>query len=227
MSNRQKKGLPRSAPGQASVSNQQKIGEEDGKSVATPDVSAHDGNVNTPTPDEKVIRAAAHEEAERCYAEALKWREREFKRPPKHAVEKRPSVKWTDLQDRYATPDELASWRKRFAGGVGCITREIGGNVVLDTDGWRGEEVLRQFELQTGVKLPRTLTTRSGGKDRFHRHYKHPGYFVPTRANSAIKLDVKGDKGFCVLPPSIHHKSGKRYEIVDDAAPAPLPEGLP
>ncbi len=38
-------------------------------------------------------------------------------------------------------------------------------------------------------------------------------------------VDVRGDGGFCVLPPSLH-KSGGRYEIVHEADPAELPNGL-
>ena len=48
---------------------------------------------------------------------------------------------------------------------------------------------------------------------------------MKTKANPTIKLDVKGDGGFCVLPPS-RHKSGRLYQMVLDAEPADLPEGL-
>jgi hypothetical protein len=48
---------------------------------------------------------------------------------------------------------------------------------------------------------------------------------VKTTANDNIKLDVRGDGGFCVLPPSLH-KSGGLYEIVHDAEPADLPQNL-
>ena len=36
---------------------------------------------------------------------------------------------------------------------------------------------------------------------------------------------MKGDGGFCVLPPSLHN-SGERYAIVHNAKPAELPQGL-
>ena len=36
---------------------------------------------------------------------------------------------------------------------------------------------------------------------------------------------MKGDGGFCALLPSLH-KSGGRYEVVHDAEPAELPQGL-
>ena len=48
---------------------------------------------------------------------------------------------------------------------------------------------------------------------------------MKTVANTSIKLDVKGDKGYCVLPPSLHN-SGGRYEVVSDFDPAAMPAGL-
>ena len=48
---------------------------------------------------------------------------------------------------------------------------------------------------------------------------------MKTVANTSIKVDIRGDGGFCVLPPSLH-KSGGRYEKVHDAELADLPAGL-
>jgi hypothetical protein len=111
-----------------------------------------------------------------------------------------------------------------FANGVGFITGAISGVVVIDTDGPEGEALLDEFEFECGP-LPRTLIIRSGSQRGLHRLFKHPGHRVKTKANPAIQVDVKGDGGFCVLPPS-KHKSGGHYEIVHDAEPAPLPKGL-
>ena len=66
---------------------------------------------------------------------------------------------------------------------------------------------------------------RSGSGRGLHRYFQHPGYRVPTRANPEIKVDIKGDGGFCVLPPS-QHSSGGTYQIVKPIKPAPLPPGL-
>jgi hypothetical protein len=98
-----------------------------------------------------------------------------------------------------------------FSNGVGFITDEISGVIVIETDGPEGEALLDEFARLHGP-LPETLVIRSGSGRGLHRHFKHPGYKVKTKANPAIKIDVKGDAGFCVLPPS-PHKSGGRYEI--------------
>ena len=144
---------------------------------------------------------------------------------PQAAFDKKhPAVKWKGLQDRLVEPDELEGWKHLFENGVGFITGGVSGVIVIESDGPEGEAVLAEFEREHGP-LVDTLTIRSGSGRGLHRHFRHPGFFVKTVANPSIKLDVKGDKGYCVLPPSLH-KSGGRYEVVLDCEPATLPEGL-
>jgi hypothetical protein len=156
---------------------------------------------------------------------ALAFRAKGYNVVPQAAVDKKhPAVKWKVLQDRLADQAELEGWKHLFENGVGFITGAISGVIVIESDGPEGEAVLAEFEREHGP-LPDTLTIRSGSGRGLHRHFRHPGFTVKTVANPSIKLDVKGDKGYCVLPPSLH-KSGGRYEVVNDAEPAPLPDGL-
>ena len=156
---------------------------------------------------------------------ALAFHAKGYNVVPQAAVDKKhPAVKWKGLQDRLAEPDELEGWKHLFEKGVGFITGAISGVIVIESDGPEGEAVLAEFDREHGP-LPDTLTIRSGSGRGLHRHFRHPGFRVKTVANPSIKLDVKGDKGYCVLPPSLH-RSGGRYEIVHDFEPAPLPEGL-
>jgi predicted RNA binding protein YcfA (HicA-like mRNA interferase family) len=133
-------------------------------------------------------------------------------------------VKWKPYQDRLVTLAEMKRWEHLFANGVGFITGAVSGIIVIESDGLAGQTVLNEFEAEFGP-LPKTLVIRSGSGRGFHRHFKHPGYRVTTVANTSIKLDVKGDGGFCVLPPS-KHKHGGRYEVVCDAPIADLPPSL-
>lgn len=145
--------------------------------------------------------------------------------PRKSAAHKHPAVKWKDLQSRKVTISELNKWQHLFHhGGVGFVTGVISEVIVIETDGPEGEALLARFEQQHGP-LPETLTIRSGSGRGLHRYYKHPGYRVPTQATPEIKVDIKGDGGFCVLPPS-QHSSGGSYKIVKPVKPAPLPQGL-
>jgi Bifunctional DNA primase/polymerase, N-terminal len=139
---------------------------------------------------------------------------------PKKPGKKHPAVRWKELQKRRVTDDELLAWRLKFKHGLGFITGAVSGTIVIESDGPEGEAVLAEFEKEHGP-LPETLTIRSGSGRGLHRHFRHPGYRVTTRANPAIKLDIKGDGGFAVLPPT------GRYEVISDTLDiAELPEGL-
>lgn len=165
------------------------------------------------------------QECHENYYAALEWMKCGYNVVPQKAVDQKfPGVKWKDLQERRVTGEELLWWRSMFANGVGFITGEVSGVIVIETDGPEGEDLLAEFEKQNGP-LPETLVIRSGSGRGLHRHFKHPGHRVKTKANPKIKIDVKGDAGFCVLPPSLH-KSGGRYKIEHAVRPAELPDGL-
>ena len=186
------------------------------------DLDAHDvGNLFAGDDDHELEAHARNSN----FSAALEWARKGYNVVPQAAVDKKyPAVKWKGLQDRLTEPDELQGWKHLFVNGVGFITGAVSGIIVIESDGPEGEAVLAEFEREHGP-LPDTLTIRSGSGRGLHRHFKHPGFTVKTVANPSIKLDVKGDKGYCVLPPSLH-KSGRRYEIVRDFGPAPLPDGL-
>jgi hypothetical protein len=159
------------------------------------------------------------------FSAALAFHAKGYNVVPQAAVDKKhPAVKWKGFQDRLVERDELDGWKHLFENGVGFVTGAMSGVIVIESDGPGGEAVLAEFGREHGP-LPDTLTIRSGSGRGLHRHFKHPGFTVKTVTNPSIKLDVKGDKGYCVLPPSLH-KCGRRYEVVHDAEPAPLPDGL-
>lgn len=142
---------------------------------------------------------------------------------PNNAQKKHPAVRWKEYQTNRVTEDELAAWHEDglFNGGVGIITGEISNVVILDTDGPEGEAVISAWEALHGT-LPKTLTWRSSSGRGLHRCFKHPGGKVTTRANAAIKLDIKGDGGYAVLC-----KSGNPWRVVSDTHEiTELPEGL-
>src|SRR5690606_20570683 len=89
--------------------------------------------------------------------------------------------------------------------------------------GFESAEALRE---QHGP-LPDKLTVTTGG-DGFHVYFRHPGGRVPNSTSKvAPGVDVRGDGGFVVAPPSVH-ASGKSYAWRhggnDD--PQPLPAWL-
>lgn len=101
---------------------------------------------------------------------------------------------------------------------IGIATGAASGIIVLDIDPRHGgDETLAKLERQHGP-LPPTWRFLTGGGGE-HIVLKHPGRRMP---NSAGKigpgLDVRGDHGYIVAPPSFHI-SGRPYAISVDHHP--------
>lgn len=133
---------------------------------------------------------------------------------------------WKWYQHRRATADEIRAWWARWPdANVGIVTGAVSGIVVLDVDGAAGLVSLAKLEAEHGPLPPApTAITGAGGR---HLYFKHPGHRVGNKVNLAPGLDLRGDGGFVIAPPSLH-KSNRHYAD-DPAAPGngkPL-EGLP
>lgn len=106
---------------------------------------------------------------------------------------------------------------------VGILTGSRSGLVVLDIDPRNGGvESLR--ELLSDRQLPTTLIARTGGGGR-HVFFALGQNEVRNRQSFRPGLDIKGERGFVVAPPSIH-ASGQRYRWERIAEPAPIPAWL-
>ena len=121
-------------------------------------------------------------------------------------------------------------WRRWPQANIGLVTGEASGLVVLDVDPRHGGEIaLEELEKQFG-ELPATVMAETGSGGR-HLVFHHPGHRVPNSAGAlGPGLDVRGDGGYIVAPPSLH-ASGRRYTW--DGAyhlmylePASMPEWL-
>jgi hypothetical protein len=144
--------------------------------------------------------------------------------------EKRPAVAWKAYQEKHVTESTLHEWFRRSPDfNVGIVTGALSGLVVLDVDPRHGgKESLRKLEREHGA-LPRTIEAITGGGGR-HVYFSHPGRVTRNRTNIEPGIDLRGDGGCIVAPPSIH-PSGKRYRWKKDHAPgelelAPLPDWL-
>jgi hypothetical protein len=149
---------------------------------------------------------------------------------PVKAFAKRPIVRWEPFQNRLPTREEVEGWFRRWPdANLGIVTGAISGLVVLDVDPRHGgEDSLSQLEEQHEV-LPETVEAMTGGGGR-HLYFAHPGGSVPNKVALAPGIDLRGDGGMVVAPPS-RHPSGQRYiwEVShdpDDVAPAPVPPWL-
>jgi putative DNA primase/helicase len=139
-----------------------------------------------------------------------------------HSPAKHPQTS-RGLRDATCDKELLTEWWQRWPGAnVGIVTGSVSGLVVLDVDGDTGAQSLRKLEQAEGP-LPQTLCATTGGGGR-HLLFRHPGSKVPNSTGKlAPGLDVRGDGGYIVAPPS-RHISGGAYQWLHPADQTPLAE---
>jgi hypothetical protein len=112
----------------------------------------------------------------------------------------------------YATtdPQGISNWWREYNFNIGLATGGGSGVWVLDIDGDEGEEQLRELERKHGA-LPPTVEVITG-KGR-HLYWRWPtGLIIRNKQNNLVMpgIDVRGDGGYVLAPPSIH-PSGRVY----------------
>jgi len=143
---------------------------------------------------------------------------------------KRPLVPWRRLQTRRASAAELERWFARWPdANVAIVTGRLSGLVVLDVDPRHGGAASLDLLEAGQAPLPETPEVLTGGGGR-HLYFRHPGGRVGNRVDLLPGLDLRGDGGCVVAPPSVH-PSGRPYAWRAGRAPqecalAPLPRSL-
>ncbi len=137
---------------------------------------------------------------------------------PMRSRDKRPLIKWQQYQQQRASQDEITGWYQRWpTANVGIVTGIISGLLVLDIDPRHGgDDSLAQWQREHGP-LPQTVEARTGGGGR-HLYFSHPGGIIHNRAGLAPGIDLRGDGGCIVAPPSIHN-SGNPYQWLNGHEP--------
>lgn len=128
---------------------------------------------------------------------------------------KHPAIQWTEYAKRLPTRKEIKSWfTKEFTGAnIGTATGLVSNLVVVDLDGEEGEETAQK---KLGLPL-NTLASRTGGGG-IHLFYQADGNEIQTRVRAFPGVDIRGEKGFVVLPPSTH-ESGELYRWINKVHP--------
>lgn len=111
-------------------------------------------------------------------------------------------------------------WHRWPSANIGVATGKISGFFALDLDGQDGEETLATWQLEHGP-LPDTPTSRTGSGGR-HLTFAYPGLPIQNKVRIGPGVDVRGDGGYIVVPPSIH-VSGRRYTWEPSAKPGKTP----
>ncbi len=114
-------------------------------------------------------------------------------------------------------------WWENPSANIGIRTGNASGIIVIDVKGGAiGMESLAIIEAEHGALVTQRATTPWGG---IQLYFNAPTCRVPSRTNVLPGIDVRGDDGYIVAPPSV--VDGNVYEwIEDDTLIADLPESL-
>jgi len=152
---------------------------------------------------------------------ALKYLEHGFAIIP--LAGKNPVVKWGIYQKQLPTRDEVFKWFDGQDHNIGVLTGDISGIAVLDIDGDTGRESL----LGKHIPPTPTVTTGNGGE---HLYFRIPTKIpIHNRVRFLPGLDLRGNGGIAVVPPSIHPITSKLYQwsiTLDQEDPAEMPDWL-
>lgn len=125
---------------------------------------------------------------------------------------KKPFEEWTKFQTEFIDEATIKRQLAQYpATGLAVITGVLSGIIVVDVEAGGSTEGLTP-----------TVISKTGGNG-WHYYYKHPGVPVKNRVRIREKMDIRGDGGFAVLPPSIH-ESGKQYDWAVSPFDVPLAE---
>lgn len=114
-----------------------------------------------------------------------------------------------------------AMWSMYPNANIGLQTGRASGIIILDIDPrHNGNNNLDELQRRYG-KLPSTLLSRTprGGIHRYYRHPKDGEYGNAVQLDGLPGLDVRGDNGYVVIPPSTLFGGKAQYKWVKSDFP--------
>lgn len=144
------------------------------------------------------------------------------------SIGKHPWIRWEAAMHEQASAEVIAGWWEQWPNAnVGVVTGEVSGVVVLDVDPRHdGDHTLAELEAAWGP-LPVTAVDITGGGG-WHYWFASTGDLISS-VELGPGLDVKGEGGLAVAPPS-RHASSRRYRWLippDSLDLAATPHWLP
>ena len=131
------------------------------------------------------------------------------------------------VKDASSDPDVIMDWFTRYPdSNIGIATGSKSGIFVIDIDGVDGERSLETLQQEYGP-LPTTLTVRTGSGGRHLYFLQPPNVTIKNKVALLPGVDIRGDDGFVVAPPSIHASgSVYKWESEEDTPIANPPDWL-
>jgi hypothetical protein len=169
------------------------------------------------------MRAAAESDQPQTEA-VLRLVSRGWRLFPVQARSKLPLVAgWP--QQASCEPERLREWMQKYSDcNWGLATGRDSGVFVLDVDGEQGLVAIKELR-KTGHELPPTLTVKTGRGCHLYFRYPEDALIRNSAGKLGPGLDIRGDGGYVLVPPSIH-PSGADYRWTHEIAVAPAPDWL-
>lgn len=119
--------------------------------------------------------------------------------------DKKPYIKWEKYQKELPAPDQVVRWWERWPNAnIGIPTGVLSGLFVLDFD---SPDALTAWEASFEELPPGLMYTTGKGKQYW---FKFSGYDQGNKSKIMGEVDIRGEGGYVMVPPSIH-PNGKTY----------------
>lgn len=126
-----------------------------------------------------------------------------------------PIIRWTWCQERDVEHRHVEAWWRNWPfSNVGIVTGAVSRLVVVDVDSLEAAKAVRFKKAKPTVFTPRG----------HHIWFEHPGYPVPNTSNKLDWLDVRGDGGYVIAPPSIVGDKPYEWAATDVGKLPPMPK---
>jgi len=126
--------------------------------------------------------------------------------------EKTPLIKWEKYQKERPSIAEVQKWFKDSNINIAIVCGKVSGNlVVIDFDEAElYEKFLKELDNELKDIIENTWLVKTG---KGYHIYLRVDSDKPVKIGKFEKIDIKGEGGYVVAPPSLH-PSGKRYEFI-------------
>jgi hypothetical protein len=112
-----------------------------------------------------------------------------------------------------------------LSANIAVCTGKESNLVVVDVDCAKGGRIEELYNFISKEILEKTLWSKTGGG--YHLYFRYPQNAEIRNSTSKLgnKIDVRGEGGYIVAPPSLHI-SGNRYEFLNDNSVKPFPQAF-
>jgi hypothetical protein len=156
----------------------------------------------------------------------LRWQVVPAGMPGENQTYKRPLITWRPHQSEFVDDDTAAQW---FAGRrhsqLGIVTGACSDGVfVIDLDTHKSVEAAQWWQqvLTDNDALTFETPTQTTGGGGTQILFRAPSGWIPPTNKTRIGVDIRGQGGFAMLPPS-RHESGRDYTWKEGLEPWAVP----